>query len=59
MTHSSSLDDESLSTFFTEIEAILNSRLLVIETINDINSEVTLSPLDNEVKGNNATNRGV
>ena len=33
-----------LNTFFTEIEAIVNSRPLVVETINDVNSEVTLSP---------------
>ena len=43
-THSTSLDDESLNTFFTEIEAIVNSRPLVVETINKVNSEVTLSP---------------
>ena len=42
--HSTSLDDESLNTFFTEIEAIMISRLLVVETISDVNSEVTLSP---------------
>ena len=39
-THSTSLDDKSRNTFFTEIEAIANSRLLVVETINDVNSEV-------------------
>ena len=43
-THSSSLDEESLNTLFTEIEAIVNSRSLVVETINDVNSEVALSP---------------
>ena len=43
-THSSSLDEESLNTLFTEVEAIANSRLLVVETINDVNSEVALSP---------------
>ena len=41
-THSSSLDEESLNTLFTEVEAIVNSRLLVVETINDVNSEVAL-----------------
>ena len=40
-THSTSLDDESLNSFFTEIQAIMNSRPLVVETINDVNSEVT------------------
>ena len=35
-THSTSLNDESLNTFFTEIEAIANSRPLVVETINDV-----------------------
>ena len=43
-THITSLDDESLNTFFTEIEAIVNSRPLVVDTINDVNSEVKLSP---------------
>ena len=43
-THSTSLDDESLNTFSTEIEAIVISRPLVVETINDVNSDVTLSP---------------
>ena len=39
-THSTSLDDESLNTF-TEIEAIVNSRPLAVETINDVYTEVT------------------
>ena len=43
-THITSLDDESLNTFFTEIEAIMNSRPLVVDTINDVNREVILSP---------------
>ena len=43
-THSNSLDDESLNTLFTEVEAIVNSRPLVVETINDVNSKVALSP---------------
>ena len=42
-TDSSSLDEESLNTLFTEVEAIVNSRPLVVET-NDVNSEVALSP---------------
>ena len=40
-THSTSLDDESLNTFFRAIEAIMNSRPLVVETINDVNNEAT------------------
>ena len=43
-THSTTLDDESLNTFFREIKAIVNSRPLVVETINDVNSELILSP---------------
>ena len=43
-THSSSLDEESLNTLVTEGEAIVNSRPIVVETINDVNSEVALSP---------------
>ena len=43
-THSMSLDEESLSTLFAEVEAIVNSRPMVVETINDVNSEVALSP---------------
>ena len=43
-THWTSLDNESLNTFFTEIEATVNSRPLAVETINGVNSEVKLSP---------------
>ena len=43
-THSMSLDKESLSTLFTEVEAIVNSRPKVVETINDVKSEVVISP---------------
>ena len=38
------LDEESLSNLFAEVEAIVNSRPMVVETINDVNSEVALSP---------------
>ena len=44
-THSSSLDEESLNTLFAEVKAIINSRPLVVEAINDGNSEVALSPI--------------
>ena len=43
-THSMSLDEESLSTLSTEVEAIVNSRPTVVETITDVNSEVAISP---------------
>ena len=43
-THSMSLDEESLSTLFAEVEAIVNSRPMVVETINHVNSEVAISP---------------
>ena len=43
-THNMSLDEESLSTLFAEVEAIVNSRSMVVETINNVNSEVAISP---------------
>ena len=43
-THSRSLDEESLNTLFTEVKATFTSRPLVVENINDANSEVALSP---------------
>ena len=42
-THSMSLDKESLSTLLAEVEAIVNSRTMVVETINNVNSQVVLS----------------
>ena len=39
-----SLDKESLSTLFTEVEVIVNSRPMVVETIIDVKSEVVISP---------------
>ena len=39
-----SFDKESLSTLFTEVEAIVNSRPMVVETINNVKSEVVISP---------------
>ena len=33
LTHGKSLDDESLRALMTEVEAIINSRLLTVETM--------------------------
>ena len=43
-THSISLDEESLTTLCAEVEAIVNLRPMVVVTINDVNSEVAISP---------------
>ena len=43
-THGVSLDEESLNTLFVKVEGIVNSRPLVVETINDPNSQAALSP---------------
>ena len=43
-TQSRSLDEESLNTLFTEVEALIQSRHLVVETIIAAKSEVALSP---------------
>ena len=42
--HGHLLDDEGLSTLMCEVEAIINSRPLTTETLNDSNSCVPLSP---------------
>ena len=42
-TYGASLDGESLNTLFVEVEGIVNSRPLVVETIN-VNSQAALSP---------------
>ena len=39
-----SLNEESLNTLFAEVETIVNSRPMVVETITDVNSEVAISP---------------
>ena len=41
--HGTSLNDESLITLLTEVESIVNSRPLTVETLSDIGSEVPLS----------------
>ena len=43
-THGHSLDEESLQTLMTETEAIVNSRPLTVETINDGQSPMPISP---------------
>ena len=43
-THSSSLDDESLTTLMTEVEAIINSRPLTTETLSDGTSPKPICP---------------
>ena len=42
--HGTSLHEESLNTLFVEVEGIVNSRPLVLETVNDVNSQAALSP---------------
>ena len=43
-THSHSLNDESPRTLIPEVELIINSGLLTVETISDSKSEIPLSP---------------
>ena len=45
-THGASLTDESLQIFLTEVEAIVNSRPLTTDVINDVTSLVPLSPIN-------------
>ena len=45
-THGQSLDDESLITLMTEVEGILNSRPLTVETITDPTSFQPLSSIN-------------
>ena len=45
-THGKSLDDKSLITLMIEVEGILNSRPLTVETINDPTSFQPLSPIN-------------
>ena len=42
--HGTSLNDESLQTLVTEVEAIINSRPLAIKTLSDPTSLMPLSP---------------
>lgn len=43
-THSTCLNDENLHTLMTEVEAVINSRPLTVETLSDVNSLLPLSP---------------
>ena len=43
-THGASLDEESLNTLFIDVEGIANSIPLVVEAINDVNSQAALLP---------------
>ena len=43
-THGTSLDEKLLNTLLVEVEDIVNSRPLVVETINDVNSQAALLP---------------
>ena len=43
-THGQSLNDESLRTLMTEVEMIVNSRQLTVENLNDVSSNMPLSP---------------
>ena len=40
-THGQSLNDEALRTLMTEVESIINSRPLTVETLSVINSQIT------------------
>ena len=42
--HGVSLDEESLNILFVEVEGIVNSIPLEVETIDDVNSQAALSP---------------
>ena len=43
-THGNSLNDESFRTLLVEVEGIVNSRPLTVETLSDVNSAIPLSP---------------
>ena len=43
-THSCSLNDENFKTVLAETEGIINSRLLTVETLSDVNSQIPLLP---------------
>ena len=38
------LSDESLRTLMAEVEAVINSRPLTVDTISDVNSQIPISP---------------
>ena len=43
-THGKSLDDQSLHTLLVEVEALVNSKPMTMETISDVTSDIPLSP---------------
>ena len=43
-THGRSLDDEALRKLFVEVEAVVNSSLLNLDTISDADSQITILP---------------
>ena len=43
-THGRSLDDEALRTLMVEVEALVNPRLLSVDTISDADSQIPISP---------------
>ena len=45
-TYSLSLNNESIRTLVTEFELIVNSRLLIVEILNDTNSPATMLPIN-------------
>ena len=44
--HSTSLNNKSLVTLLTDVESVVNSRPLTVETLSDITSEASLSPIN-------------
>ena len=45
-THGKAFDEDSLLRLMDDIEGILNSRHLIVETISDLTSELPLSPVN-------------
>ena len=43
-THGKSLDDESLRTLMTKVEAVINPRPLTVDTVSDSSSLIPISP---------------
>ena len=43
-THSCSLNDENFRTLLAETEGIINSRPLIVETLSDVNGQISRTP---------------